>query len=29
MECFAPFFVDVSQLSGPGCSMQWESDLIG
>ena len=29
MECFAPLFVNVSQLSGPGRSMQWESDLIG
>jgi hypothetical protein len=29
MECSAPLFVNVSQLSGPGHSMQWESDLIG
>jgi alpha-N-arabinofuranosidase len=29
MECFAPLFVNVSQLGGPGRSMQWESDLIG
>ena len=29
MECFAPLFVNVSQLSGNGRSMQWESDLIG
>jgi alpha-L-arabinofuranosidase len=29
MECFAPLFVNVSQLTGPGRSMQWESDLIG
>jgi hypothetical protein len=29
MECFAPLFVNVSQLSGPGRSIQWESDLIG
>jgi alpha-N-arabinofuranosidase len=29
MECFAPLFVNVSQLTGTGRSMQWESDLIG
>ncbi|MDR3459771.1 MAG: alpha-L-arabinofuranosidase C-terminal domain-containing protein [Verrucomicrobiae bacterium] len=29
MECFAPLFVNVSQLAGNGRSMQWESDLIG
>jgi len=29
MECFAPLFVNVSQLTGPGRSMQWESDLLG
>jgi alpha-N-arabinofuranosidase len=29
MECFAPLFVNVSQLNGNGRSMQWESDLIG
>lgn len=29
MECFAPLFVNVSQLIGNGRSMQWESDLIG
>ena len=29
MECFAPLFVNVSQLSGRGRSMQWTSDLIG
>jgi len=29
MECFAPLFVNVSQLNGPGRSMQWASDLIG
>ena len=29
MECFAPMFVNVSQLTGPGRSMQWESDLLG
>jgi len=28
-ECFAPLFVNVSQLTGNGRSMQWESDLIG
>jgi len=29
LECFAPLFVNVSQLTGSGRSMQWESDLIG
>jgi alpha-N-arabinofuranosidase len=29
MECYAPLFVNVSQLTGQGRSMQWESDLIG
>ena len=29
MECFAPLFVNVSQLTGNGRSMQWSSDLIG
>lgn len=29
MECFAPMLVNVSQLTGNGRSMQWESDLIG
>jgi alpha-N-arabinofuranosidase len=29
MECFAPLFVNVSQLTGNSRSMQWESDLIG
>jgi len=29
MECFAPLFVNVSQLTGSGRSLQWESDLIG
>jgi len=29
MECFAPLFVNVSQLGGAGRSMQWASDLIG
>jgi alpha-N-arabinofuranosidase len=29
MECFAPLFVNVSQLTGNNRSMQWESDLIG
>jgi len=28
-ECFAPLFVNVSQLTGNNRSMQWESDLIG
>ena len=29
MSCYAPLLVNVSQLSGPGRSMQWTSDLIG
>ncbi len=29
MECYAPLFVNVSQLNGQGRSMQWSSDLIG
>lgn len=29
MHCYAPLFVNVSQLTGPGRSMQWSSDLIG
>ncbi|HWH71284.1 MAG TPA: alpha-L-arabinofuranosidase C-terminal domain-containing protein, partial [Candidatus Sulfotelmatobacter sp.] len=29
MSCYAPLFVNVSQLSGQGRSMQWTSDLIG
>jgi alpha-L-arabinofuranosidase len=29
MECYAPLFVNVSQLSGGGRSMQWDTDLIG
>jgi alpha-N-arabinofuranosidase len=29
MHCYAPLFVNVSQLSGQGRSMQWPSDLIG
>jgi alpha-L-arabinofuranosidase len=29
MSCYAPLFVNVSQLSGPNRSMQWASDLIG
>jgi alpha-N-arabinofuranosidase len=29
MHCFAPLFVNVSQLSGNNRSMQWASDLIG
>ena len=29
MSCYAPLFVNVSQLTGPGRSMQWASDLIG
>jgi len=29
MHCFAPLFVNVSQLTGQGRSMQWSSDLIG
>ncbi len=29
MSCYAPLFVNVSQVSGQGRSMQWSSDLIG
>ena len=29
MSCYAPLFVNVSQLSGPNRSMQWSTDLIG
>ena len=29
MHCYAPLFVNVSQLDGQGRSMQWSSDLIG
>jgi alpha-N-arabinofuranosidase len=29
MSCYAPLFVNVSQLNGNGRSMQWSSDLIG
>jgi alpha-N-arabinofuranosidase len=29
MSCYAPLFVNVSQVTGPGRSMQWSSDLIG
>ena len=29
LSCYAPLFVNVSQLTGPGRSMQWSSDLIG
>ncbi|MCX6906232.1 MAG: alpha/beta hydrolase-fold protein [Verrucomicrobia bacterium] len=29
MHCYAPLFVNVSQLNGNGRSMQWPSDLIG
>jgi alpha-L-arabinofuranosidase len=29
LSCYAPLFVNVSQLSGQGRSMQWSSDLIG
>jgi alpha-L-arabinofuranosidase len=29
MHCYAPLFVNVSQLNGQGRSMQWSSDLIG
>ncbi len=29
MHCFAPLFVNVSQVSGQNRSMQWASDLIG
>lgn len=29
LSCYAPMFVNVSQLTGNGRSMQWASDLIG
>lgn len=29
LSCYAPLLVNVSQLNGPGRSMQWSSDLIG
>jgi len=29
LSCYAPLFVNVSQLEGQGRSMQWSSDLIG
>jgi alpha-N-arabinofuranosidase len=29
MECYAPLFVNVSQISGRNRSMQWPTDLIG
>ena len=29
MSCYAPLFVNVSQLTGGGRSMQWATDLIG
>jgi alpha-N-arabinofuranosidase len=29
MSCYAPLFVNVSQLGGPNRSMQWATDLIG
>ena len=29
LSCYAPLFVNVSQLTGHGRSMQWSSDLIG
>jgi len=29
MSCYAPLFVNVSQTSGQGRSMQWATDLIG
>ena len=29
LSCYAPMFVNVSQLTGNGRSMQWSSDLIG
>jgi alpha-N-arabinofuranosidase len=29
LSCYAPLFVNVSQLTGQGRSMQWASDLIG
>jgi alpha-L-arabinofuranosidase len=29
LSCYAPLFVNVSQLTGNGRSMQWSSDLLG
>jgi alpha-N-arabinofuranosidase len=29
LSCYAPLFVNVSQISGTNRSMQWSSDLIG
>jgi len=29
MSCYAPLFVNVSQVGGQGRSMQWSTDLIG
>jgi alpha-N-arabinofuranosidase len=29
ISCYAPLFVNVSQVTGQGRSMQWSSDLIG
>ena len=29
MSCYAPLFVNVSQITGPNRSMQWSTDLIG
>ena len=29
MSCYAPLFVNVSQVNGPNRSMQWSTDLIG
>lgn len=29
MHCYAPLFVNVSQIGGSGRSMQWRTDLIG
>ena len=29
LSCYAPLFVNVSQWTGNGRSMQWSSDLIG
>ena len=29
MHCFAPLFVNISQINGANRSMQWSSDLIG
>ena len=29
LSCYAPLFVNVSQITGNGRSMQWSSDLIG